>query len=165
MDLQKEVTVWIGGEAGEGIASAGDVWMKTLARLGLGAFAHNSYQSVIRGGDVLLQIRAGPFPVLSQGGDWDFLLALNQNVLDLHLRSAGPKGRALFNSDAVKSPAVPAWLQLRSAGRRTDRGSSKNPMMQNTVLLGTLTYFEAAWDVFEGSSAPNSESAKRNSPT
>ena len=153
MDLQGDATVWIGGEAGEGIASVGDVWIKTLARMGLGAFAHNSYQSVIRGGEVLLQLRAGLHPVLSQGGDWDFLIALNQNVLDLHLRSAGPKGHALFNADAVKSPANSGVVTLCPipVGELTAE-LSKNPVMQNTVLLGTLAYLlKVPWDVFEGS--------------
>jgi 2-oxoglutarate ferredoxin oxidoreductase subunit alpha len=152
MDIDREATVWIGGEAGEGIASAGDVWMKTVARLGLGAFAHNSYQSVIRGGEVLLQIRVGPHPVLSQGGNWDFLVALSQSVLDLNIRSARPHGRALFNADAVKLPA--------SSGSVTTCGIPvaeltadlpKNPVMQNTVMLGALAFLlKVPWDVLEG---------------
>jgi 2-oxoglutarate ferredoxin oxidoreductase subunit alpha len=153
MGIQNEATVWIGGEAGEGIASAGDVWIKTLARMGLGAFAHNSYQSVIRGGEVLLQLRAGPYPVLSQGGDWDFLIALDQNVLDLHLRSARPEGRALFNADVVKPPADSgaATLCPVPVGELT-ADQPKNPVMQNTVLLGALAYLlKVPWDVFEGS--------------
>ncbi len=153
MDIQNDATVWIGGEAGEGIASAGDVWIKTLGRMGLGAFAHNSYQSVIRGGEVLLQLHAGPYPVLSQGGNWDFLIALNQNILDLHVRSARPKGRALFNSDLVKVPSAAnsSIFCALPVGELT-ADLPKNPVMQNTVLLGTLAYLlKVPWDVFEGS--------------
>jgi 2-oxoglutarate/2-oxoacid ferredoxin oxidoreductase subunit alpha len=153
MNAQSEATVWIGGEAGEGIASAGDVWIKTLARMGLGAFAHNSYQSVIRGGEVLLQLRSGPYPVLSQGGGWDFLIALNQSVLDQNLPSARPKGRTLFNADAVKPPAASGDVILCGVpiGELTT-DLPKNPVMQNTVLLGALAFLlKVPWDVFEGS--------------
>jgi 2-oxoglutarate ferredoxin oxidoreductase subunit alpha len=153
MNIQSDATVWIGGEAGEGIASAGDVWIKTLGRMGLGAFAHNSYQSVIRGGEVLLQLHAGPYPVLSQGGDWDFLIALNQNVLDLHLRSARLNGRAVFNADAVKAPSTadPSIFCALPVGELS-ADLPKNPVMQNTVLLGTLAYLlKVPWDVFEAS--------------
>ncbi len=150
--MQREATVWIGGEAGEGIASAGDIWMKTVARTGLGAFAHNSYQSVIRGGEVLLQIRVGPHPVLSQGGNWDFLVALNQSVLDENLRSARPLAHALFNADTVKPAGASGSVSLCGVpvGELT-ADLPKNPVMQNTVLLGALAFLlKISWEVFEG---------------
>jgi 2-oxoglutarate ferredoxin oxidoreductase subunit alpha len=151
MEPRREATVWIGGEAGEGIASAGDVFVKTAARLGLGAFAHNSYQSVIRGGEVLLQIQTGPHPVLSHGGDWDFLIALNQSVLDLHLRSARPNSVALFNADSVKPPDSPTAAALAGIPvTHLISDLSKNPVMQNTVLLGAMMHLlNLPWDVFE----------------
>ncbi len=153
MDNRREVTIWIGGEAGEGIASAGDVFMRAAARTGLGAFAHNSYQSVIRGGEVLLQIRAGQHPVLSQGGNWDFLIALNQSVLDHNLQSAKPKAAALFNADTVKPPdgASAAALSGLPVGELI-ADLPRNPVMQNTVLLGALMcLLKLPWDIFEGS--------------
>ena len=106
MHPQTEITVWIGGAAGEGIASAGDVWIKTLARMGLGAFAHNSYQSIIRGGHALLQCKAGSYPVLSQGGKWDFLIALDQHTIDLDWKSAKPQSGILYNSDNLQIPVL-----------------------------------------------------------
>jgi 2-oxoglutarate ferredoxin oxidoreductase subunit alpha len=153
MNGQREATVWIGGEAGEGIASAGDVFMKSAARRGLGAFAHSSYQSVIRGGEVLLQIRTGPHPVLSQGGNWNFLIALNQSVLDLHLRSARPDAAALFNSDAVKPPDGQHSVALSGVPVGQLTGDlPQNPVMQNMVLLGALMFLlKFPWDIVEGS--------------
>jgi 2-oxoglutarate ferredoxin oxidoreductase subunit alpha len=152
METQNEATLWIGGEAGEGIASAGDVFIRAAARVGLGAFAHNSYQSVIRGGEVLLQLRTGRHPVLSQGGGWDFLLALNQRVLDRHLQSARPGARALFNADEVKPPAGSS-VRLQGvpvAGLTGDL--PRNPVMQNTVLLGALAFqLQMPWEALEGS--------------
>ncbi|MBN2084461.1 MAG: 2-oxoacid:acceptor oxidoreductase subunit alpha [Anaerolineales bacterium] len=153
MNNQREATIWIGGEAGEGIASAGDIFMKASARTGLGAFAHNSYQSVIRGGEVLLQIRAGAHPVPSQGGKWDYLIALNQNILDHHLGSAGPGAVALFNADTVKPSAAPSAAALRGipVGELT-ADLPRNPVMQNTVLLGALMLLlKIPWEIFEGS--------------
>jgi 2-oxoglutarate/2-oxoacid ferredoxin oxidoreductase subunit alpha len=152
MNRLPEAVVWIGGEAGEGIASAGDIWMKTVARTGLGAFAHNSYQSVIRGGEVLLQIRVGPHPVLSQGGKWDFLIALNQSVLDQNLRSARPQARALFNADIVKPPATAGSVVFCGVPvGELAADLPKNPVMQNTVLLGALAFLlRVPWNVFEG---------------
>ena len=47
-----DLTVWIGGAAGDGIASAGESFAKACSRSGYHVFAYNSYQSVIRGGHV-----------------------------------------------------------------------------------------------------------------
>jgi 2-oxoglutarate ferredoxin oxidoreductase subunit alpha len=151
MNPQREATIWIGGEAGEGIASAGDILLKAVSRLGIGAFAHNSYQSVIRGGHVLLQIHLGPFPVLSQGGGWDFLIALDQKTLDLNLQSALPGAAVLFNGDAAAAPSSPgnATPRIVPVGALAG-GLPKNPVMQNTVLLGALVFLlRLDWPVFE----------------
>jgi 2-oxoglutarate ferredoxin oxidoreductase subunit alpha len=153
MDNLHEATLWIGGAAGEGIASVGDIFMKTAARCGLGGFAHNSYQSVIRGGQVLLQVRVGPHPILSQGGDWDFLIALSQDVLDHHLRSARPGATAFFNSDSVNPPADPGNAELCGIPvKELVADLSANPVLQNTVLLGALAFrVRLPWDVLESS--------------
>jgi 2-oxoglutarate ferredoxin oxidoreductase subunit alpha len=152
MNAQREATVWIGGEAGDGIASAGDVFMKTAARAGLGAFAHNSYQSVIRGGEVVLQIRTGPHPVLSQGGKWDFLLALNQRVLDHYLPWAQPQAAALFNADIVKPPVGSAIALLGLPVGELTADLDQKPVMQNTILLGALAcLLGLPQELFEGS--------------
>jgi 2-oxoglutarate ferredoxin oxidoreductase subunit alpha len=153
MENRRGATIWIGGEAGGGIASAGDIFLKTAARHGLGAFAHNCYQSVIRGGEALFQICTGPHPVLSQGGHWDFLIALNQSVLDHHLRSAKAKAIALFNSDNVTSPAAPATAAFCGIpiGELT-ADLPWNPLLQNTALLGALIFLlRIPWEAFEGS--------------
>jgi 2-oxoglutarate ferredoxin oxidoreductase subunit alpha len=151
MNPQREATIWIGGEAGEGIASAGDILLKAVSRLGIGAFAHNSYQSVIRGGHVLLQIHLGPFPVLSQGGGWDFLIALDQKTLDLNLQSALPGAAVLFNGDAAAAPSSPGNATPRIVPVGALAGDlPKNPVMQNTVLLGALVFLlRLDWPVFE----------------
>jgi 2-oxoglutarate ferredoxin oxidoreductase subunit alpha len=152
MSAQREATVWIGGEAGEGIASAGEVYLKAAARRGLGAFAHNSFQSAIRGGEVLLQIRIGPHPVLSQGGDWDFLIALNQGVLDRHLPSARPGAQALINADASKAPASASAGMLAFPVGALTVDLPRNPIVQNMVLLGGLAFLQKfSWPLVEES--------------
>jgi 2-oxoglutarate ferredoxin oxidoreductase subunit alpha len=151
MTARNAAQIWIGGEAGDGIASAGDIWLKAVSRLGMGVFAHNSYQSVIRGGHVLLQICTGPFPVLSQGDGWDFLIALDQKTLDLHTGSAREGGFALFNTGRVTPPAAGAAPAM--CGIPVDELTGdlpKNPVMQNTVLLGALAFLlRLPWAGFE----------------
>jgi 2-oxoglutarate/2-oxoacid ferredoxin oxidoreductase subunit alpha len=165
MNPKTEVTIWIGGEAGEGIASAGDVLLKTAARMGLGAFAHNSYQSVIRGGHVLLQTRIGAHPVLSQGDSWDFLIALNQQSIDLHVPTARSGAGVLFNQDKVKALVTPTGTRMYGVPvAELTAALPKNPVMQNTVLLGALAEMLAfPWELFE--STIRSQFAKKKTDT
>ena len=79
---KKEVTLRVGGAAGDGIASTGESFAKMCARSGLNVFAYNSYQSVIRGGFIWLQVHAGKKEMYSHGNDLDFLIALNQKELE-----------------------------------------------------------------------------------
>ena len=53
---KRNVVVRIAGAAGDGIASAGEIFGKICARQGLHIMAYNSYQSAIRGGHVWLQL-------------------------------------------------------------------------------------------------------------
>ena len=62
-----EITVGIGGAAGDGMDKTGDALAKTCARVGLHLFAYNSYQSVIRGGHIWLRVRIGQEKVRSHG--------------------------------------------------------------------------------------------------
>ena len=74
---RKTVSVWVGGAAGDGIASVGESLAKIFARNGLHVYAYNSYQSVIRGGHVWWQMRAGSEKVYTQPENCHLLIALN----------------------------------------------------------------------------------------
>ena len=55
--MKDNVTWTIGGEAGFGIMSAGNVLAKTFTRSGYHIFAVNDYPSLIRGGLNLVTVR------------------------------------------------------------------------------------------------------------
>ena len=82
-----EVTVGIGGAAGDGNAATGDTLAKVCARLGLHVFVYNSYQSIIRGGHVWLRMRIADEKVECHGDHLNLMMALNQDTLNQHLRS------------------------------------------------------------------------------
>src|SRR6266403_725856 len=54
-----DFAVGIGGAAGQGIATPGDILARVLVRRGLHLNAYNAYQSIIRGGHIFLILRAG----------------------------------------------------------------------------------------------------------
>jgi len=94
---QLEVTVGIGGAAGDGSGATGDNLAKVCSRLGLHVFAYNSYQSLVRGGHVWLRLRIGAQKVMTHGDHLNLLIGLNQDTLDRHAREVVPGGGILYN--------------------------------------------------------------------
>src|SRR5213593_2535157 len=110
---QTEVIIGVGGAAGDGVASAGNSLALSAARQGLGVYAYNSYQSVIRGGHSWLRLRVSPRKPLNHGDQVDALVALDQETLDRHLRELRSGGAALYNSAKLKpSYPPPEGVQL-----------------------------------------------------
>ena len=132
-----ELTLWIGGAAGDGIASAGESFAKACSRSGYHVFAYNSYQSVIRGGHVCMHIRIGRQKVLSQGDACDYLVALNQDTLQRYGKRVTSGGAVLYSTDKfTPSPdLVGKGVQLIGLPVMALAG---NQLMQNTALLGAL---------------------------
>src|ERR1051326_2889680 len=107
MTIHKEVTVGIGGAAGDGLDKSGDTIAKTCSRLGLYLCAYNSYQSVIRGGHIWLRVRIGEQKVYSHGDELNLLIALNQDSIERHAREVASGGAIIYNSDKLKcDPAL-----------------------------------------------------------
>jgi 2-oxoglutarate ferredoxin oxidoreductase subunit alpha len=136
---RKTVSVWVGGAAGDGIASVGESLAKIFARNGLHVYAYNSYQSVIRGGHTWWQMRAGSEKVYTQPENCDLLIALNQDTIDQHALGVEEGGGILYNSDKLK--VRPDQL----ANGAQDMGLpmlklAKLPIMQNTVATGAFMF-------------------------
>ncbi len=137
---QPEITVGIGGAAGDGVASAGNSLVLSLARQGLAAYSYNSYQSVIRGGHSWLRLRFSASKPLNQGDQVDAVVALNQDTLDRHMQELQAGGLVLYNG-AKLSPSYdpPPGVQLCPLPvPDLAPGSQRLPVMQNTVAVGAL---------------------------
>src|SRR5207244_9969823 len=81
-----DLSIAIGGAAGQGIATPGDILARIFVRRGLHLNAYNAYQSIIRGGHIFLTLRTSDAPVLSFGDKLDIFITLNQDTVDRHLR-------------------------------------------------------------------------------
>jgi len=103
-----EISVRAGGAAGDGIASVGEAFARSLSRMGLYTHGHNAYQSVIRGGHVWFQARASAQRVHSQGDALDVLYALNRETFDIHRAFLSPGATVVF--DPEKFPITDAEM-------------------------------------------------------
>src|SRR6202046_3011080 len=105
--MRQSFSVGIGGAAGQGVATPGDIFAKIFSRRGLNLNAYNAYQSIIRGGHTFLTIRASDGPVRSMGDKLDVLIPLNQDTMDRHLRLLTAGAFVLFDVEKIK-PGEPA---------------------------------------------------------
>ena len=133
-----DLTIAIGGAAGQGIATPGNILARIFARRGLHLYSYNAHQSIIRGGHILLLLRVGAKEVLSHGDTIDLLLCLNQDTMDRHLGLLGDGARVLYNSDDVE-PGEPALgVHLCPMPVKQLTGETKNKVIQNTLSLGVM---------------------------
>lgn len=127
----------IGGEAGQGVATPGDVLARILVRRGLHLSTYNAYQSIIRGGHIFLTIRTSDHKIYTHGDKLDLLVCLNQDTMDRHLGLMGPGTRVLFNADNIKPGDAAPGAQLCPLPV-SELTRSRNKLVQNTVAIGAV---------------------------
>ncbi|MBI2949824.1 MAG: 2-oxoacid:acceptor oxidoreductase subunit alpha [Verrucomicrobia bacterium] len=125
--------IGIGGEAGQGIATPGDILARIFARRGLSLNAYNAYQSIIRGGHTFLTIRASDGPVRSMGDKLDVLIPLNQDTMDRHLKLLKAGACVLFDGDRLKPGTHADGVQLCPLPMKQLCGANK--LAGNTVAV------------------------------
>lgn len=129
-------TIGIGGAAGQGVATPGDIFAKIFSRRGLHLNAYNAYQSIIRGGHTFLTIRTGADPVTNMGDRIDLLIPLNQDTMDRHLGLLGEGGACLYNADTIQPGTHAEGVQLCALPVSTLADISRNKVAQNTIAIG-----------------------------
>ena len=127
----------IGGEAGQGIATPGDILARIFVRRGLHLTTYNAYQSIIRGGHIFLTVRVSDEKIYSHGDRLDLLLCLNQDTMDRHLNLMGPGSRVVFNSDNIKAEGAARGVGLCPLPI-AELTQSRNRLVQNTVAVGAI---------------------------
>ncbi len=130
MTDMREVSVLVGGRAGDGINSAGALVARLLGRLGYRIYLYFDYPSLIRGGHNFAVIRGGERPVGTCREKVDFILALNQETVTRHKSMTHEKTGIVFNADVVKSAGqgVPVKAILKEA--------QAPEIMGNSALIG-----------------------------
>jgi 2-oxoglutarate/2-oxoacid ferredoxin oxidoreductase subunit alpha len=133
--MKHTFAVSIGGAAGQGVATPGNIFARIFARRGLYLNAYNAYQSIIRGGHTFLTIRTGPEPVTNMGDKIDLLITLNQDTMDRHLGLLGPGAAVIYNGDNIKPGTVPPGVSLCPLPVTELSNNSRNKVEQNTLAM------------------------------
>ncbi len=105
--MSQTFSIGIGGAAGQGVATPGDIFAKIFSRRGLHLNAYNAYQSIIRGGHTFLTIRTGVDQVTNMG-----------DAIDSSSRSIRTRWTAI---SACSPPAARASITPTHQARRAAR--------------------------------------------
>jgi 2-oxoglutarate ferredoxin oxidoreductase subunit alpha len=134
--MKKTFAIAIGGAAGQGVATPGDIFAKIFSRRGLHLNAYNAYQSIIRGGHTFLTIRTGPEKVTNMGDRLDLLIPLNQDTIDRHLGLLTSGAACIYNADTIKPGAAAEGVALCPLPVSKLADITRNKVAQNTLAVG-----------------------------
>jgi 2-oxoglutarate ferredoxin oxidoreductase subunit alpha len=130
---EREVSVLIGGRAGDGISSAGQIVARLLAQAGYRVHMYFDYPSLIKGGHNFAIIRAADESIGAVREQVDFILALNRETINLHRHRLGERGVIICDSGTVKQAegiGIPVKNILDA--------EEAPPVMGNSAIIGAF---------------------------
>lgn len=91
-----DMSILIGGDAGQGVESSGAGLCQAFARGGLQVFGMQDYRSRIRGGHNFYQIRLSERPLYSHSNPVHLVLALTAETVTLHVDNIAEGGAVVY---------------------------------------------------------------------
>ena len=125
----------VGGEAGQGVQSVGQILSRVLARGGYHVFADQDYESRVRGGHNFFRIRVSDKKVMSPVEQLDMLICLNKETIDLHRDELKDGGIIVYDGEEVKAEETDGRFFSVPLTRLAEE-TAKNKLMSNTVAIG-----------------------------
>jgi 2-oxoglutarate ferredoxin oxidoreductase subunit alpha len=145
--INNNLTIRIGGEAGQGMDTSGAGFARALVRSGLHIFAHSDFMSRIRGGYNFYQLRVSDQPIYAPDNAVHLLLAFSPDAITQSLNDMAPGGGIIHDvslkvdADAlasrnIKSFAFPFEAKALEIGRPSGMDPKRAKLMTNTAALG-----------------------------
>jgi 2-oxoglutarate ferredoxin oxidoreductase subunit alpha len=140
----EELSILIGGKAGDGIRQAGQTLARLLNRIGFRIFFYDDYPSLIRGGHNFSIIRASKKKILAHKETVDLIVALNPDAVEKHKHRLNSGGVILYDSKKVEAQGV--GLDFMGLVKELEGA----PIMRNTAALGALAkVLNIDWPILE----------------
>jgi 2-oxoglutarate ferredoxin oxidoreductase subunit alpha len=136
--VTNDMSVVIGGDAGQGVESSGAGFSLSLARAGLHVFAMQDYHSQIRGGHNFYQIRISEQPRLSHSNPVHLLLALTPETAELHRDNLAEGAAVIFPEkfDIDPEPLRKRGVRVHALPLIRIAEEHGSRVMTNTAALG-----------------------------
>ena len=133
-----DFAIRIGGEGGEGVISAGELFAQVAARTAYHVFTYITYPAEIKGGFSMIQIRIRDGKIYSMGSSVDYLITFNQQAYDRTINDLKNGGTLIYDPDEVeiKKDIEAICYPIPLTKLVIDATGSK--LGKNVVALGTL---------------------------
>ncbi len=127
-------TIRIGGEAGQGTATAAEILAKIFLKLGYHLFTSKEYASQIQGGHNYHNLRVSTKPVKAETKEIDYLLAFNEFTLTKHQEFVAEKGIIFY--DQQYSSALKKKKSIASVSIPWQKLKQQYPQLLNAIFVG-----------------------------
>ena len=137
--MKSAFNIKIGGQAGQGVKSAGQMFAKVATRSGYSVFTYTEFPSIIRGGHNVTQVVIGE-DVTAPFTTTNLLFALDQETIDKHKDEVVDGGVILFDSEKghdTKKVKKEVLLCPVPLSRLAEEAGGKQ-LLQNTVGNGAI---------------------------
>jgi 2-oxoglutarate ferredoxin oxidoreductase subunit alpha len=138
----------IGGEAGFGIMSSGELLAKCFTHGGLWVYTNIEYPSLIRGGHNAIHVTASDEPIVSYYPELQVLVALNKETIDLHIKDVVKGGVIVYDGDELKvesggeyAPHIQRGVIFLSIPLKKLSEAAGGAITKNTVAVGAMLSF------------------------
>jgi len=128
--MKIDISIIIGGEAGQGIQTVGQLLALACRQAGMYVMAVNDFESRIRGGHSFFQVRISDRPVQAPDHRIHLLVALDEKTVQAHAAEMVPGGIIIMEKESGLNKnvvSVPFIELARQAGAR---------ITSNTVAAG-----------------------------
>lgn len=130
-----DISIKIGGQAGQGLQSIGFILAKSLSKEGLYVFTNQDVMSRIRGGHNFVQIRISDKQIETHTEIIHILIALDELTIVEHQHELIKDGRIIFDGDKIK-PQLKSGNLLNVPFDRLALERTGKKIMANSVAVG-----------------------------
>ena len=146
--MNVDISVLVGGEAGQGIQTVGHMLARTCHAAGLYVMMINDFESRIRGGHSFSQLRISNRPVLGPANKNHLIIALDNRTCSVHVSDLVDDGLALAppqdKEDQAQDPNIHG-IDFQGLAKKAG-----HKILTNTVAAGVcLGLLGAPLDIFK----------------
>ncbi len=143
-----DITVTVGGAAGQGLQTVGDLLARVCHRAGLYLMAINDFESRIRGGNNFFQIRISDAPVNAPRQPVDLLVALDRRSIREHRPRLSDRGLIMADAGSSNKGEKGEMEGVFTLPIRDLAKEAGGAITANTVAAGAcLAILGAPWDL------------------
>ncbi len=135
---KNDFVIRIGGEAGEGVQSTGDLAVQVAARAGYYVLTSRIPPAEIKGGLYEYQIRLANEPLYSQGDELDILLAFNEEAYESGIRVLKADGLLIYDSAEFTPPEGDGYKRVALPLTDIAKTQLKFALGKNVVAVGAV---------------------------